>query len=361
MKTRLFLALACALVTGAAHAQLAADLKKIANSVKQAKALWTQGSLPADVNLDYEIRSLSKLIEDGKLNEAGRVVAHAYRGDAHLVVNAARVGSNRAPSVDAAREALADYDRVLRHGKDIADWGVDVANTTYYAGWIAQRYLRSEPLAYWYWEKCAEVGHYGCIMTVAAARVSGVGDVRIDPDKALEMNEHAYGAGTYHGCAAAYAARNNALIIFFMKTRRQPKEAFDWLERAKRVLDGLAKEQNTSAPCARAKFDVIEFLMRYSGDERNAALLKLAGQRAETDEDRAVVGYLGGQLDEDQFRAQIARIPTRPARCGMHFAAMWNAEVNRNHGLARDHYKAMYDLGVEACGAELAYVKKFGR
>jgi len=40
---------------------------------------------------------------------------------------------------------------------------------------------------------------------------------------------------------------------------------------------------------------------------------------------------------------------------------MWNAEVNRNGGVARDHYRAMQALGPEACGPELAYVKKFGR
>lgn len=356
----LVFAVAC-LLMGGARADLAQDLKKLADSVKQAKALWTQGSLPADVNLDYEIGALTRIIEDGKVNPAGRTVAQYYRGDANLLVNAARVGSNRAPSVEASREALADYDRVIKHGKDIPDWGVDVANAAYYAGWIGQRYLRSEPLAYWYWEKCAEMGHYGCIMTVAAARVSGVGDVRIDADQALVMNEHAFGAGTHHGCAAAYAARNNALIIFFMKTKRPAGEAFEWLERSRRLLDSLADEQKLANPCARSRFDIIEYLMRHSGDDTNRAILKTAAQRAESDEDRAVVRYLTGAMDEDAFRAQVARIPTKPGKCGMHFVAMWNAEVNRNGGVARDHHKAMQDLGAEACGPELAYVKKFGR
>lgn len=361
MRSSLFVALICALAAGNARADLAGDMRKIADSIKQVKALWTQGALPADVNLEYEIGALTRIIDGGKLNEAGRTVAFYYRGDANLLVNVARLSANRPASVEAAWTALADYDRVIKHGKDIPDWGIEVANVTYYAGWIAQRYLRSEPLAYWYWEKCAEAAHYGCIMTVAAARVSGVGDVKIDPDRALEMNEHAFGAGTHHGCAAAYAARNNAMIIFFMKTRRPQKEVLEWMERSRRVLDSLAKEQNNPGACARARFDVIEFLMRYSADERNAAVLKVAGQRAESDEDRAVVRYLGGQLDEERFRAEIARIPTRAGRCGMHFVAMWNAEVNRNGGLARDHYRAMNDLGVEACGAELAYVRKFGR
>jgi hypothetical protein len=349
----LLLVVAC-LFADAVHADLADDLKKNAESVKRAKALWTQGALPASLNLDAEIGALTQIIDDGKVNAAGRTVAQYYRGDANLLVNAARVGANRPVNVDAAREALADYDRVIKQGKDIPDWGVDISNAAYYAGWIAQRYLSSVPLAYSYWEKCADMGHSGCLMTVAAARVSGDGGVKVDVDQALAMNSQVFNSGTNYGCAGAYAARNNALIIFFMKTKRPAAEALEWMDRSKRLLD--------SGGCARARFDVIEYLMRYSADDPGrGAQLKLAAQRAESDEDRAMVRYLGGTIDEDAFRAVTARSATKAGKCDLHFIAMWNAEVNRNGGLARDHYKAMQGIGPEACGPELAYVKKFGR
>ena len=360
MKKTLLAALAC-LVAGSARADLADDLKKAAESVRLAKMLWTQGRLPGDANLDPEIAALSKIIDGGKLNESGRVVALYYRGDARLLVNAARAVASRPASVDAAREALADYDRVIKHGKDIADWGVDVANAAYHAGWIAQRYLDSVPLAYSYWEKCADMGHSGCLMTVAAARVSGVGGVKVDVDSALAMNSQVFNAGTNYGCAGAYAARNNALIIFFTATKRPAGEALEWLDRSKRLLDSMAKEQKEANPCERTRFDVIEYLMRYSaGDPGRGAHLKLAAQRASSDEDRAILRYLE-RGDEDAFRARIARSPTPAAKCDLHFIAMWNAEVNRNGGLARDHYQAMRKIGPEACQPELTYVKKFGR
>jgi len=152
MIRRFLVVLACVLAAANARADLADDLKKNAESVKRAKALWTQGTLPANLNLDAEISALTRIIDDGKMNAAGRTVAQYYRGDANLLVNAARVNANRPVNVDAAREALADYDRVIKQGKDIPDWGVDVANAAYYAGWIAQRYLNSVPLAYSYWE-----------------------------------------------------------------------------------------------------------------------------------------------------------------------------------------------------------------
>lgn len=354
MSKRLFLALVCAFAAGSVRAELADDLKKNAESVKRAKALWTQGTLPANVNLDAEIGALTRIIDDRKLNEAGRTVALYYRGDANLLVNAARLNANRAVNVDAARDALADYDRVIKQGKDIPDWGVDVSNAAYYAGWIAQRYLSSLPLAYSYWEKCADMGHSGCLMTVATARVSGDGGVKVDVDQALAMNSQVFNSGTNYGCAGAYAARNNALIIFFTKTRRPAGEALEWLERSKRLFDANS--------CARARFDVIEYLMRYSADDPNrGAQLKLAATHAASDEDRAIVRYLTGAIDEDAFRALIARSKTKAGRCDLHFIAMWNAEVNRNGGVARDHYKAMQDIGTEACGPELAYVRKFNR
>lgn len=362
MKIRRFLvALACVVAAGNARADLADDLKKAAETIKRAKAQWAQGALPANVNLDAEIVTLTKIIDDGKLNESGRTVALYYRGDANLLVNAARVAANRPVNVDAAREALADYDRVIKYGKDIADWGVDVSNAAYYAGWIAQRYLNSIPLAYSYWEKCADMGHSGCLMTVAAARVSGDGGVKVDVDQALAMNSQVFNSGTNYGCAGAYAARNNALIIFFTKTKRPAGEALEWLDRSKRLLDSLAAEQKGKSPCARTRFDVVEYLMRYSADDPNRGPhLKLAEQRAANEDDRAILRYLR-RGDEDAFRAQIARNLTKAGKCDLHFIAMWNAEVNRNGGLARDHYKAMQDIGPEACGPELTYVRTFGR
>src|SRR5882672_3923867 len=116
---RFLVAVLCVLGAGAARADVADDMKKIADNIRVLKGQWTQGALPNEVNLDYEIGTLSKIIQDGKLNEAGLAVAHYYRGDANLLINVARVNANRPADVDAARNALADYDKVISRGKDI--------------------------------------------------------------------------------------------------------------------------------------------------------------------------------------------------------------------------------------------------
>ncbi len=337
------------------------DMKKIADNIRVLKGQWTQGALPSEVNLDYEIGTLSKIIQDGKLNESGLAVAYYYRGDANLLINVARVNANRPADVDAARNALADYDKVIARGKDIADWGVDVANAAYYAGWISQRYLNSLPLAYSYWEKCSDMSHAGCQSSLAIAKVTGVGGVTVDIGQALALNGAVYNTGTNYGCAGAYAARNNSLIIFFTDSKRPAKEGLEWWTRSRTLLDSLAKEQSSDNPCNRARFDVMEYLMLYSRGDEQQVLLKKATQAAESEEDRAIASYLNRDTNEEQFRAQLARSSTKPGKCAMHFIALWNAEINRNGGVARDHFKAMQDLGPENCGYEIAFAKKFGR
>src|ERR1041384_7544601 len=109
MICRFLVLLACAASTGTARADLADDLKKIAESVRQAKAQWAQGTLPATADFGAEIGALTRIIEDAKLNPAGRTVARYYRGDAYLLVNAARANASRPADVDAARAALTDY------------------------------------------------------------------------------------------------------------------------------------------------------------------------------------------------------------------------------------------------------------
>ena len=361
MKIRMLCALLCALAMGSAKADLADDLIKAADSVKRLRTQWTQGTLPSAINLDDEVAALTRMIADGKLNEAGLAVAHYYRADANLLANETRVRNNLQLDVAAARTALADYDRIIARGKDIADWGVDVSNAGYSAGWIAAYHLASMPLAYGYWEKCAELFHAGCMSTIAAAKVTGAGGMKIDIPQAMYWNAKVYSAGTGYGCAGAYSARDNSLILHFMVPNHRPQEEIEWLNRGRGLLDELAVKEKSSNPCNRTRFDVFEYLMRLSqGDERKP-LLKSALERAQAEEDKATARYLSGTIDDDAFRAVAAKALSKPAQCSMHFVAMWSAEINRNAALSREHLRSMRDLGQEFCATELAYVKKYQR
>jgi len=357
---RVVFALVCALAMAGARADLAEDLARIANNVKRVKGQWSKGELPAQINLDQDVAELGKIIDGGQLNEAGQAVALYYRADANLLYNAWRLKSNQPLDVRAARAALRDYDRVIERGKDIPDWGVDVTNAAYSAGWVANYHLSSAPVAYSYWEKCADLGHAGCMSTMAAAHVSGAGAVKIDLQRALYLNAKVYSASGY-GCAGAYAARDNGLILYFGDVAHKPAEELDWLTRSRGVLDEMAKTQKLKNPCNRAKFEALEYLVRYSQGDDRKAMLKAALDLAVSPEDKAISRYLTGAIGDDAFNAEATKSDSKYARCQMHFIAMWNAEINRNGSLAREHLAAMKEIGGEFCGTELTYARKFER
>jgi hypothetical protein len=344
-----------------ARADLAEDLLRFANNVKRIKGEWANGELPAQVNLDADIAALGKIIDGGQLNEAGLAVALYYRADASLLYNAWRLKTNQPVDVAAARSALADYDRVIARGKDIADWGVEVSNAAYSAGWVAKYHLSSMPLAYSYWEKCADHGHAGCMSTMAAAHVSGAGAVKVDLKRALDLNARVYAAGLSYGCAGAYAARDNGMILYFGDVTHRPAEELEWLSRSRGVLDELGKTQKMRNPCNRAKFEAIEYLVRYSQGDDRKPLLKVSLELAESPEDKAIGRYLAGTMGDEEYNATIAKSDSKYAMCQMHFLAMWTAEINRNRTLSGEHLAAMKEIGPEFCGTELTYARKFRR
>ena len=361
MGLRIVCALVCALAMSGAKADLAADLAQVANNVKRVKAQWANGEFPARLELDADIAALGKMIDGGQLNQAGLAVALYYRADANLLRNAWRLKNNQPVDVPAARSALKDYDRVIELGKDIPDWGVDVSNAAYSAGWVANYHLSSAPVAYSYWEKCADRGHAGCMSTMAAAHVSGAGAVKIDLKRALDLNARVYGTGVTYGCAGAYAARDNGMILYFGDVQHGPAEELEWLSRSRGVLDQLGKAQKMRNPCNRAKFEAIEYLVRYSQGDDRKAMLKTALELAESPEDKAISRYLSGAIGDEAFSAAAMKSDSKYASCQMHFIAMWAAEINRNRTLSDEHLAAMKDIGPEFCGTELTYARKFRR
>ena len=361
MRIRIIVALFCALAMAGARADLAEDLARIANDVKRVKGQWGNGEFPAQLNLDRDVAELGKIIDGGRLNDAGLAVALYYRADANLLYNAWRLKTNQPVDVPAARNALKDYDRVIERGKDIPDWGVEVSNAAYSAGWVANYHLSSTPVAYSYWDKCADLGHAGCMSTMAAAHVSGAGAVKIDLKRALYLNARVFGTGLTYGCAGAYAARDNGLILFFGDVSHRPAEEIEWFSRSRGVSEELARTQKLRNPCNRAKLEITEYLVRYSQGDDRKALLKSALELAQRPEDRAISRYLAGAIGDEAFNAAAARSDSKYAQCQMHFAAMWMAEVNRNVTLSSEHLAALKEIGPEFCGTELTYARKFQR
>lgn len=139
-------------------------------------------------------------------------------------------------------------------------------------------------------------------------------------------------------------------------------DEFEWLKRAHALLDELTVTLKNDSPCSRLRFEVAEYLMRLdSGDDRRP-LLEGALKRADTDEEKVMVGYLLGSVSEAEFRKAASGNRNKDEACVMYFAAAWRAEITQADALARDHHGFMSNLGRDHCGTELALLKlKYGR
>jgi hypothetical protein len=308
------------------------------------------------VRLDAEIATFTALIESGKMNPAGLSLVSFYRGQATTLMNAARVAARRPADNVLARASLADFDRVIASGIEIPDAGVSVAEAAYSAGVVARNYLDLVPKAYEYWDTCAQRGHAGCLNITASARLTGAGDVKVDLQQSVELHTRVYDTGTEYTCAGAFSALAISQIRYFGATRPVAVDELEWLNRGGQLLDELAAKLKNDNPCSRVRFEVAEYLMRLDRGDDRRALLERALKRADTNEQKATVGYLLGNVSEADFR-KAAGTRNKDAACDMYFAAAWRAEIRKDGALAGEHRRSMASLGRDHCEIELALLK----
>jgi hypothetical protein len=348
-----FLVLSCVLAC-AAWAEPVEDIRQSAITILKAQAAF-DGGATAGLRLDGEIVTLTRLLNGSELDEYTQATAHYYRAQAAMLNNNLRVKNKQRPDADLARRAIEDYDWVIERNRDVRQMRVSVANAAYNAGLAARNFLGDVPLAYKYWQKCAQREHAGCMNMMASAKVTGEGGVAVDVPGALELHKQVYDTGTSFTCAGAYSALATAQILYFSGAQGLTVGELDWLKRANLLLDEVAAERKWKSPCNRPRFRVAEYLMRLDRGEDRPSVLAGVAETADEPEEKVAVGYLLGGVSEAAFREAAAKGSDRESICEMQFAALWYAEIKKDAKASADHYQALSSLG--QCTAELALVK----
>lgn len=353
------LVLACSISVRIGFADTSLDMQKIVADIESGEAELAHNTVPAVPNLVHDISALTDLINAQQLSGEALSVAYFYRARARHLINLVRAKGNQPPDLALAKAALADLDIIVADGAEFASRGITIANAEFFAGSVAMYGLRSEPLAYSYWDKCAKLGHGGCMNNMAWAKLTGRGGQQIDILQALELNAKVYETGTRYGCAGAFSAKYNSMINYFTGIRRPGDEELEWLQRAYPLLDRIEVLKRRKNPCRRADFEIVEYLIRLSRGEQRRDLLDKAMKEAEVDATEATIQYLLGALDDNSFR-MIARVTSsKGERCDMDFYALWNAELKNDADLARWHFEDLKDLG-SVCVDKLVFAKKYG-
>ena len=345
---------------GVAPANLESDLRSAVLDVMALRDEAIKGGSISSDKANGAISMLTQVLNAAPLNNAGKSIIHFWRGEARRLLNESRQQNKQPIDLDLARAALADYDVVIANGIGVKVFDVAVSGAAYSAGTVAFNMMKAVPLAYSYFDKCAEQNHMGCINVMASAKLTGHGGQEIDIPRSIELHQKVYETGTRFSCAGAFSARSIALIEYFNDVKRGPDDPLVWFTRAYSLLDSLGSELRTENPCRRTVFEIYEYLMRLSRDERKPELLERAVNRSTDGEPtRTVAQFLRGEMDEAAVTKIAGSVKHPYERCAIHFSMVWYGKLKSDEALVQRHHRMLLDNG-ENCPDEMAYSKKYG-
>ncbi len=311
-----------------------------------------------DLKRDAQI--IASELQKQKLTPDDTAVAHFYKGLSLSLINSIHDHEGEAVEMDAAWESLSDFDSVIADNPHTYIPAVNVSNAEYFAGSVARNQLRSFPLAYKYWEKCAWQGHAGCLNLLANSRITGDGGQKVDVNEALDLHTMVFNTGITYRCAGASSAMSIAKIVHFTGVRRAGDDELEWVKKSYSLMDKLEAAEANKNVCDRAHAEVEEFLLRLSRGQHKPDILRDAAARLgeESPTLSAVIQRLSGSTSDDEFEAQVQSAQREQDRCSAYFDAMWYAHLTKQDATARHYRERMLEIGHFHCGLPLAYASK---
>jgi hypothetical protein len=310
--------------------------------------------------LKQDSQIIASELQKGKLASDDAAVAHFYKGLSFDLINSIHDHEGEAVEIDAAREAISDFDSVIADNPRTYIPAVNASNAEYLAGSVGRNQLRSIPLAYKYWEKCAWQGHAGCLNILANSRITGDGGQKVDVNEALDLHTMVFNTGVTYRCAGALSAMSIAKIVHFTGVRRAGDDELEWVKKSYNLMDKLEGAEANKNVCDRAHAEVEEFLLRLSRGQHKPSILRDAAARLgeESPTLPAVIQRLSGSTSDDEFEAQVQSAQREQDRCSAYFDAMWYAHLMKQDVNARHYHERMLEIGNFHCGLSLAYASR---
>ncbi len=304
---------------------------------------------------------MTNLIDKGDLTAEQIAAAKYHRAAAWAHINSLNYSDGKKIDEPLARQTLAELDKWIAAGVEYPPLGATIREALYMAGSVAKVLLRSDALGYAYWQKCAALEHAGCMNIMANARITGVGNQKVDFRQAIEYHLKVFNTGIQYRCAGAVSAQSVAGIEYFTGTPAPQGDELTWLQKAYGLLDQLKAREGDGKVCGRSDMMIDEFLYRLARGDRQEKLLDEASAQLEPDSGttQALIGFLSGQITPSGFSATVAHAKTEGAKCEAYFDALWFEEVTKRHDLARKFYQSLIDMGTSTCDVEMVFARKF--
>ena len=334
----------------------------LTSAAEQVQWLQKQERRKEDIpELKRDVQIFDSVLNGRKVNDADSAVAHFYRAGGLGLINSIHEHEGEPLDLSAARRAVQDFDKVIAFGR-VSTYipAVTVGNAEYYAGSVARNQLRSDALAYRYWEKCAQEGHAGCLSIIASARLTGDGGQKVDLKEALDLYTIVFNSGVRYRCAGALSALSIARIVHFTGVRRPGDDELEWVNKSYGLMDKVEAVEVKRNVCHRAEAEIEEFLLQLSRGQRKASILDDAAGRLgdESPALKAVIELFSGSASDPEFEAAVQSTKSEGPRCPAYFDAMWYAEIMKQDAVAQRYHQHLSDIGKFHCGVELAFAGK---
>lgn len=325
----------------------------------QRRTPHTRDDIPS---LIQDIRILSSIADRSKVATVDVVIARFNRAMALALINMAHEHEGEPMDPAAARKARSDLDKII-NGPSLASsptQGITIANSEYWAGYIARSQLHDEKAAYAYWEKCASDTHAGCISNLAEAHLTGDGGQKVDVNEALNLLAAVYNSGTKYTCAGAGSALNIAEIGYFMGVRRPGDDDLQWIQKADALWDRVESQTGNRNICLRGENEIEEFLLQLGHGHRDDNILQDALSRLDDDAKapKGVIQYISGAIDEPALLAAVQSDKSQDLRCSAYFDVAWYSKLHNEEALSRRYYQRMVEIGKFHCGVDLLFASK---
>jgi hypothetical protein len=171
-------------------------------------------------------------------------------------VNEYKLEYEMTPDTEKAAMALADLDFVLQVNNVRID-----SNIGFYAGYVALNHLDYAPLAFRYWEKCATMGHAGCINILAEEYFVG-SKITADFEASVKWHEKSFLTGARYNCAVFHSLNSLITLSFFFPDASKEHTWLDWVGKRPELSEQFKQNSKGKSDCMSDDVYVLDFIFK---------------------------------------------------------------------------------------------------
>jgi hypothetical protein len=202
--------------------------------------------------------------------------------------------------------------------------GTSVGDATYFAALIILNYIKDEPKAYAYFERCADLGHAGCANVVAEGAQFGKYGQKINVEKSVRYHKKVAETGTRFRCAGSFSSSSIAQLVFFEGVNTPEGDELFWIQQSIHLAKEVTTKMGVVTSCYLHDTENDQYLYQLA---RGVPAIQPAGTHNRPEKYTQQVGSwaLGklilGNMNQSEFDVIVAEETKTSARCGNWFSA----------------------------------------